>query len=141
MPQLAIKSGSRAAQTIDLPSGTIRLGRDRANDFSFDDATVSSRHCEVILQDGTVRVHDLGSTNGTFIDGQQIKEAVLLPGQTLHLGSVEIAFEDAPAHIAIPALTPQQPNPLLSARRPAGYNHSASLAPLECGQGGRTVLD
>jgi len=141
MPQLAIKSGSRAAQTIELPSGTIRLGRDSTNDFCFDDATVSSRHCEVIMQDGTVRIHDLGSTNGTFIDGQQIKEAVLLPGQTLNLGSVEIAFEDALAHIAIPALTPQQPNPFLADGAPACYNHSGSHATMECAQCGKTFCE
>ena len=141
MPQLAIKSGSRAAQTIELPLGAIRLGRDSTNDFCFDDATVSSRHCEVILQDGTVRVQDLGSTNGTFIDGQQIKEAVLLPGQTLNLGSVEIAFEDAPARIAIPALTPQQPNPFLADGAPACYNHSGSVATMECAQCGKTFCE
>src|SRR5437016_13336117 len=101
MPQLRIKSGSRAEQTIELLRGATRLGRHSTNDFSFEDATVSGRHCEVIVQDGAVRVRDLGSTNGTFIGGQRIEEALLLPGQALHLGSVEISLELIPAHIAI----------------------------------------
>jgi hypothetical protein len=141
MLQLAIKSGSRAAQTIELPSGTIRLGRDSTNDFCFDDATVSSRHCELIMQEGTVRIHDLGSTNGTFIDGQKIKDAVLLGGQTLCLGSVEIAFEDVPAHVAIPALTPQEPNRSLAGGSPSCYNHFGSHATMECAQCGKTFCE
>src|SRR6266576_1835207 len=128
MPQLAIKSGSRAAQTIELPSGAIRLGRDPTNDLCFDDASVSSRHCEIIVQDGTVQIRDLGSTNGTFIDGQPITEAVLLPGQTLRLGSVEIAFAEAPVHIAIPELAPQEANSFLADGAPCCYNHSTSHA-------------
>ncbi len=143
MPQLHIKSGSRAAQTIELLTGVIRLGRNSTNDFLFDDATISSRHCEVVVLDGTVRVRDLGSTNGTFVDGQRIEEAVLLPGQRLHLGLVEITFETAPVHISIPTVAPQEPNPFsfLADGACACYNHSTFHATLECTQCGKAFCE
>ena len=134
MAQLRIKSTSRAAQTVELLPGVIRVGRHPTNDFCLDDATVSGRHCEVTKHDGTVRILDLESTNGTFIDGQRIQEAVLLVGQTLRLGSVEIAFEEGPAHIAIPPLASQETNPPLADGTPGCYTHSASQATMECAQ-------
>jgi hypothetical protein len=132
MPQLRIKSGSRAEQTIELLPGVIRLGRHPTNDLSFEDATVSGRHCEIIVQAGAVRVRDLGSMNGTFIDGQRIQEALLPLGQTLHLGSVEIAFELAPVHIAIPTPAPCQPAPFLADGAPCCHHHPTSHATMEC---------
>jgi hypothetical protein len=141
MAQLVIKSGSRAAQKIELMPGVIRLGRNPTNDFHFDDATISSRHCEVIVRDGAVQICDLGSTNGTFINGQRIREALLLPGQTLHLGSVEIALEDAPVEIAIPTQVVAPPSPFLADGAPACHQHPASHATMECGQCGKTFCE
>ncbi|PYM14173.1 MAG: hypothetical protein DME18_07325 [Verrucomicrobia bacterium] len=139
--QLSIRSGSRAAQTIELPPGVIRLGRNPTNNFCFDDETISSRHCEVTVRDGTVHIRDLGSTNGTFIDGQPIKEAVLLPGQALRLGSVEIVFEEVPVHIAIPEPESQELNPFLPDGAPCCYNHAASHAIMECAQCSKTFCE
>ena len=141
MPQLHIKSGSRAAQTIELQPGVIRLGRNPTNDFLFDDATISSRHCEVVVLDGTVRVRDLGSTNGTFVDGQRIEEAMLQSGQMLHLGLVEISFETAPVHISIPMVEPQELNPFLADGASVCYNHSTSHATMECTQCCKTFCE
>jgi len=141
MVRLVIKSGSRPARSIELAPGVVRLGRNPTNDCCLDDATVSSRHCEIIVRDGAVRIRDLASTNGTFIDGQPIKDAVLLPGQTLRLGSLEIGFEDLPAHIAIPSLAPQQLNPFLADGAAACYNHSGSQATMECAQCCKTFCD
>jgi hypothetical protein len=141
MPQLVIKSGSRAAQTIELLTGVTKLGRGPTNHFCFEDTTISGQHCEVIVQGGTVHIRDLGSTNGTFIEGRQVKDEVLLAGQTLHLGSVEIALEDSPAHIAIPTLTCQPLTPFLSDGRPCCYNHSTALATMECLQCGKTFCE
>jgi len=141
MPQLVIKSGSRASQRIELMSGVIRLGRNPTNDFCFDDATVSGRHCEVVLEDSMVWIRDVGSTNGTFIDGRPVKEAALLPGQTLHLGSVEIAFDDAPVQIAIPTLAIEQPGQFLADGALSCYHHAASHATMECNQCGKAFCE
>jgi len=132
MPQLVIKSGSRTGQTIELFSGTIRLGRHPANDQCFNDVTLSSHHCEIIVGNGIVQVRDLGSTNGTFIDSQSVKEAALMPGQMLHLGAVDLAFEEVPFEISIPALPVLQPSLLLPDGTPACANHSDSHATMDC---------
>jgi len=141
MPHLVIKSGSRAARTIELLSGVLRLGRAPTNDFTFDDTTVSSGHCEVICQGGVVRVRDLGSTNGTFIDGRPITESAWLPGQTLHLGSVEISFVEEPVHIAIPELRSPQPAPFLADGAPSCYSHATSHATMKCTKCDKTFCE
>src|ERR1019366_820114 len=63
------------------------------NLFQIAEASVSSHHCEVLLRGSDVVIKDLNSTNGTFINGEQISESVLKPGQTLRLGQVELKLE------------------------------------------------
>ena len=64
------------------------------NNFPIVVASVSSHHCEILMRGNEVVVKDLNSTNGTFINGQQVTgEAVLKPGQVLRLGQVEIRLE------------------------------------------------
>ncbi len=88
---------------FELMPGLNRLGRNPTNDFRVADASISSFHCEVMLNpDNTVHVRDLASTNGTFIDGIQALDGPLQPGQTLRLGSVEFRLEQVT--VAEPAL-------------------------------------
>ena len=93
MARLIIKSESRPARSIDLAPGVVRLGRNPTNDFCLDDATVSSRHCEIIVRDGTVRIRDLGSTNGVNVNGRRVEHAVLKPGDELTLGLSRLSFD------------------------------------------------
>src|SRR5881275_2371627 len=79
--------------TFELEPGFNTLGRNPTNDFRVHDSTVSSFHCEIVLSDDAVVVRDLGSTNGTYIDGQRIDEGVLKPGQVLRLGSADLRLE------------------------------------------------
>lgn len=66
--------------------------------FAIPEPSVSSHHCEVIQRGGEFVVRDLNSTNGTYVSGEQVTEAVLKPGQILRLGQLEIRFEaGAPA--------------------------------------------
>lgn len=91
---------------FELMPGLNRLGRNPTNDFRIADRSVSSFHCEVTLEaNGTIRVRDLASTNGTFIEHLQLAEGELKVGQTLGLGSVELQLERAT--IANPALIPE----------------------------------
>jgi len=103
-----ILTGSTHAETIELTSGLISIGRNPTNDFRMHDATVSSFHCELIVTDESILVRDLNSTNGTFIDGQPIQEAVLEPGQTLRLGNAELRVvlqkAQPPVEISIPSI-------------------------------------
>lgn len=92
MAKLLIKSGGEQNREISLQPGANRIGRSVSCDFQIVDASVSSSHCEIHLKNGAVHVRDLGSTNGTFINGQQINESTLDPGQVLRLGNVELFY-------------------------------------------------
>src|ERR1700690_3243023 len=96
MVRLRMEGSRESLQEILLQPGLNRLGRVEDNDFQISDDSVSSHHCQIELKDGVITVWDLDSTNGTFIDGQPIQQAVLRPGQVLSLGTVPMACEADP---------------------------------------------
>jgi pSer/pThr/pTyr-binding forkhead associated (FHA) protein len=69
------------------------VGRLEDNSFQIPAPSVSGHHCELVLQGSDVVVKDLDSTNGTFINGEQVTEAKLPVGQTVRFGSVEARLE------------------------------------------------
>ena len=116
MAKLVINPGSPAAWEVQLKPGANSLGRAPANDFQITDPSVSGSHCQILLENGNAVIKDLGSTNGTFVNRAPVKEAVLQPGQTIHLGGVEMAFHgDGPAAVAFvgvaQAVAPGAPRP------------------------------
>jgi hypothetical protein len=90
--------------SLPLNAGTHRVGRNPDNDIHLSEASISGFHCEIVVTEQGVLVKDMGSTNGTFIDGRQVSEQELFPDQVLQLGVVELRLEEQPVHIAIPAL-------------------------------------
>ncbi len=72
---------------------TLRIGSADECDLVLRDPSVSRRHCRVFLEAGRFVVRDEGSKNGTFVDDVPIREAFLLPGARLRLGSVVLRFE------------------------------------------------
>jgi hypothetical protein len=104
MYRLILNAGTAEAQEIPLKAGTNYLGRGFANDFRFDDASISTTHCQVIVDGDSVCIRDSGSTNGTFLGGVQIHEAFVQPGQTIRLGSVEMTLESGEADEALAAV-------------------------------------
>ena len=93
MAKLVILSSGMAGRSHDLKMDKTTIGRVEDNTFPIAEASVSSHHCEVLLRGSEVVIHDLNSTNGTFINGEKITESVLKPGQTLRLGQVELRLE------------------------------------------------
>ena len=91
--------GGRAAvgQVFKL-TRTMVLGRAADADIPIDDDGLSRRHCELrVLPDGDIQVVDLGSTNGTFRNGERIKECVLADGDRLQLGPatlLQLSYQD-----------------------------------------------
>jgi FHA domain len=100
-------NGTTAPCSYELRRGINSLGRNPANNLQIADASVSSFHCRVELSTDLVLVKDLGSTNGTFIDGQPVQQAFMQVGQVLRLGSVELTLDHEPLRIAIPSWTPE----------------------------------
>ncbi len=94
MAKLVVLSEGMTGQSYELKVDQTTIGRVEDNTFPIPHASVSSHHCEVLLRGSDVVVKDLNSTNGTFINNQQITgESVLKPGQILRLGQVEIRLE------------------------------------------------
>lgn len=112
MARLLVKTDGLNAKLIDLKLGANRVGRHPDNDFSIEHPTISSVHCEIILQDSGVILRDLESTNGTFVDNEPVQQAQLSPGQIVRLGDVELLVETIDCTIAIPKFSnPELPAP------------------------------
>jgi ABC transport system ATP-binding/permease protein len=80
--------------TFRIVPGSIKtIGRAPRADFIVDAALVSRFHCRLTLDSGGLGVEDLGSTNGTWVNGRKIARAPLLAGDTLKVGRVEFAVK------------------------------------------------
>src|SRR5579871_6288493 len=94
MAKLVILNQGMTGRALELTVERSTVGRVEENTFQIADASVSSRHAEIILRGTDIVVRDLNSTNGTFINNEKITEATLKPGQTLRFGQVEIKIDD-----------------------------------------------
>jgi pSer/pThr/pTyr-binding forkhead associated (FHA) protein len=81
-----------------LKPGTAKtIGRAARADLILDVALVSRLHCRLEADEDQVRVIDLESTNGTFVNDERVRQqATLKSGDTLRVGRVELAVERAP---------------------------------------------
>ena len=99
MSRLTINPDSPAAWDVELKPGVNSLGRSEDNDIPIEHPSVSSSHCQIIVSGGNARIKDLGSVSGTFVEDTLVEEMVLLPGQKIRLGEIEVRFHsEAPAH-------------------------------------------
>jgi CheY-like chemotaxis protein len=106
MSRIVVISEGLAGLSHELGGRWVTMGRGDKNAFQIVERSVSNQHCEVLLRGNELVVRDLRSTNGTFIGGKMISEAVLQPGQTLRLGTVELRLEiSEPAPAAAPPAT------------------------------------
>ncbi|HEV2692761.1 MAG TPA: FHA domain-containing protein [Verrucomicrobiae bacterium] len=122
MAKLVILNQGMTGRSIELTVERTTVGRVEENTVQIADASVSSRHAEILLRGTDIVIRDLNSTNGTFINNEKISEAPLKPGQTLRFGQVEIKIDDgkpvggpsapnyapssAPAPVSAPAPAP-----------------------------------
>ena len=98
MAKLVVISEGFAGTSFELKSERTTIGRLEDNAFTIAEPSVSGHHCEVLMSGEGIVVKDLNSTNGTFINGRQISQETLKPGQILRLGQVELRLENgAPA--------------------------------------------
>jgi len=91
---LRFESGERRGESVPVPRSGLLLGRRDGNDLVIVDPSVSGRHALVRPDDDALAVEDLGSTNGTLIDGTKIERGRVAPGQVLRIGKVELSVID-----------------------------------------------
>ncbi len=91
MPALILKFDDKS---LEVPvDGKVVIGRDEAADVMIENPGVSLRHAEISADlDGECRIRDLGSTQGTFVNGRRIKVKRLAPGAELRFGPVTARF-------------------------------------------------
>jgi len=87
-PRLVIGSAS-----YPLTRSQTRIGRGQGADIQVDDSGVSRAHAEIVLGLPVV-IRDLGSTNGTLVDGRRVSEAPLNDGARIQVGSTVITYRD-----------------------------------------------
>lgn len=88
-PVLLVVNGSAAGQTFPLSRGHYVIGRDEEAEISLPDVAISRFHALVVVDpDGAVSIRDLGSSNGTCINGQRlVSERPLAEGDEIAIGA------------------------------------------------------
>jgi Protein of unknown function (DUF3662)/FHA domain len=81
-------------RTYDLTTPVTMLGRGTDCDLRLVDPGVSRHHAELRVEDGEVVLVDLGSTNGTFVNGQPVRRVVLTDGTRVTLGRTTLVFRN-----------------------------------------------
>ncbi|HSL21561.1 MAG TPA: FHA domain-containing protein [Vicinamibacterales bacterium] len=81
--------------TFRLTAGSVRtVGRARRADFILDAALVSRLHCRLTARaDGGLEIEDLGSTNGTYVNGKKLARAELKDGDELGVGRIKLTVK------------------------------------------------
>lgn len=120
------KKGNRKA--FDLSQPTTVIGRKTDADLRIPLADISRSHCELVMQNGSVTVRDLDSSNGTFVNGAQVTESKLGAGDTIRIGPVTftVQIDGKPAKVEPPTEKPP------AAKRSEG-SHAPTIAPPAAG--------
>ena len=112
MPQLTLVLGRKPVQVYNLDQNRVRIGREAGVDIIIDNPGVSRLHAELRKEGDGWTVTDMGSANGTFLNGQKISATQLIKaGDEIGLGKFSLLFEKAlaapaPAATARPAAAP-----------------------------------
>jgi predicted component of type VI protein secretion system len=122
--QLVMHSGPTPGKIFPMEGDVITIGREAGNGIIINDAEVSRKHTQFVFQGGKFIVTDLGSTNGTFVNGQRLTgQHVLQPGEVISLGEqINLLFE---------SIVPVDPNATMmsAGRQPAMQRPVVAPAP------------
>lgn len=94
-PTLTIVKGPHVGESFELDQPILTLGRDPSNAVFLNDMTVSRKHARMNLenmQSGYATIEDLGSLNGTWVDGAIVSKARIKDGSTIQVGTFRMVF-------------------------------------------------
>lgn len=86
-------SSNVKGRKFDLDQGETFIGRNAQNHVCLDDTSISGRHCSIMREDRKYFLVDLGSTNGTRLNGAPATRAPLRPKDIIQLGAIELMFD------------------------------------------------
>jgi hypothetical protein len=98
--ELEIREPGRNPRRIPVAGGQIRIGRGPECELVLRDSRVSRRHARLAARDGMLILTDLGSTNGTMVNGHRVSEVVLGAGDRIELGETSLVIQAAPTDSA-----------------------------------------
>jgi len=121
--RLVMTQGPQPGQTFSLDKDFVTIGRDPVNDITINSPKVSRQHARLVRRGGVIVLEDLGSTNGTFVNGMRLTSPhTLASGDVISLGDVAtFTFYGQPADADETVVG--QP----SAAPPSGYSPTAHL--------------
>ena len=91
--QLVVTRGATAGARYALTEAETTIGRHPDSGIFLDDVTVSRRHAKVIKgQQGQYVIEDMGSLNGTYLDGERVERAALREGAQIQIGKYRLVF-------------------------------------------------
>jgi pSer/pThr/pTyr-binding forkhead associated (FHA) protein len=93
---------------VDLTKEVTLVGRNAGCDLRLDHKSVSKLHCVLVKTDGLILLRDLGSTNGTRVNGQRIRRAALLPNDQVHIASFNFKVLFGPSEVPVSPNEPTQ---------------------------------
>ena len=135
MAKLRITSPELTPVEFELGPGRSVVGREGELDCVVAHPSVSRQHCELVLTDEALIVRDLGSRNGTYLNGDRIQTAHVQTGSMLRVGDVEMIVSEAPAQISVPDIAlpaPPAPPTFMSDGSPCCSRHAGLEATLQC---------
>src|SRR5688572_11591115 len=99
--KLVVLKGAERGRELVISGDVIRIGKVEGNDLVLPDDTVSRVHCEILRDAKGYLLRDLQSTNGTFLDGAEIREAYIRAGSVITVGTVQLKFQPFEERIEI----------------------------------------
>ena len=107
--RLVAISGPLSGEVLPLAAHGVTIGRDTSNDICLSDLALSRAHCTIDAADGTWRIRDAQSSNGTFVNGAQVSDHQLRNSDRIELGESVFLFLLNPHSTTLPALLPEGP--------------------------------
>lgn len=92
MPSLILMTGPGQTRQVALNAQETRIGRDESNDLVVDVDHVSRAHACIMVEGVFVSITDLGSKNGTFVNGTRVLSQILANGDTIRIGDCDMKF-------------------------------------------------
>jgi pSer/pThr/pTyr-binding forkhead associated (FHA) protein len=149
-----VRTGTLKGQRLPIKTPVVNIGRADYNDLVLPDESVSTAHAKLQRREGVWVLIDLDSTNGTYVDGDQVKgETPLAPGATVRFGEIALLFEPTddtaavakggstrmmevmtmvpppPPKVAPPAPAPKPPAPKPAAAKPVASKPKGAKPP------------
>jgi len=92
---LIVKEGQRVGHSFQLSGEVTTIGRDSTNNIVISDDAASGNHAKILVEEGKFFIHDLASSNGTFVNGEEVVRQEIFDGNEILFGETKLVFKTA----------------------------------------------